>query len=147
MNYKMKGKHAKVSVVWNFKAPEGTKDAHYSIMRGTKSDLIIKQGVEENYKTTLYIKPNEIENFENNLVTALNEIQGKFPGVASTKISDSLWKINVPEELKIGHEAHFGQVTSNFLTYLEKEELPVWEVPNMISKYYTTIEAYKMAQD
>jgi methyltransferase-like protein len=116
-------------------------------MRGTKSDLIIKQGVEENYKTTLYIKPNEIENFENNLVTALNEIQGKFPGVASTKISDSLWKINVPEELKIGHEAHFGQVTSNFLTYLEKEELPVWEVPNMISKYYTTIEAYKMAQD
>ena len=75
------------------------------------------------------------------------KIQGKFPGVASTKISDSLWKINVPEELKIGHEAHFGQVTSNFLTYLEKEELPVWEVPNMISKYYTTIEAYKMAQD
>ncbi len=147
MNYKIKGKHAKVSVVWNFKAPEGTKDTHYSIMRGTKSDLIIKQGVEENYKTTLYIKPNEIENFENNLVTALNEIQGKFPGVASTKISDSLWKINVPEELKIGHEAHFGQVTSNFLTYLEKEELPVWEVPNMISKYYTTIEAYKMAQD
>ena len=54
---------------------------------------------------------------------------------------------DVPEELKIGHEAHFGQVTSNFLTYLEKEELPVWEVPNMISKYYTTIEAYKMAQD
>jgi predicted dehydrogenase len=147
MNYKIKGKHAKVSVVWNFKAPEGTKDTHYSIMRGTKSDLIIKQGVEENYKTTLYIKPNEIENFENNLVTALNEIKGKFPGVASTKISDSLWKINVPEELKIGHEAHFGQVTSNFLTYLEKEELPVWEVPNMISKYYTTIEAYKMAQD
>ncbi len=147
MNYKIKGKHAKVSVVWNFKAPEGTKDTHYSIMRGTKSDLIIKQGVEENYKTTLYIKPNKIENFENNLVTALNEIQGKFPGVASTKISDSLWKINVPEELKIGHEAHFGQVTSNFLTYLEKEELPVWEVPNMISKYYTTIEAYKMAQD
>jgi predicted dehydrogenase len=147
MNYKIKGKHAKVSVVWNFKAPEGTKDTHYSIMRGTKSDLIIKQGVEENYKTTLYIKPNEIENFENNLVTAINEIQGKFPGVASTKISDSLWKINVPEELKIGHEAHFGQVTSNFLTYLEKEELPVWEVPNMISKYYTTIEAYKMAQD
>ena len=147
MNYKIKGKHAKVSVVWNFKAPEGTKDTHYSIMRGTKSDLIIKQGVEENYKTTLYIKPNEIENFENNLVTALNEIQKKFPGVASTKISDSLWKINVPEELKIGHEAHFGQVTSNFLTYLEKEELPVWEVPNMISKYYTTIEAYKMAQD
>ncbi len=116
-------------------------------MRGTKSDLIIKQGVDENYKTTLYIQPNETENFESNLVTALSEIQGGFPGVTSTKISDSLWKINVPEELKIGHEAHFGQVTSNFLTYLENGELPKWEVPNMITKYYTTIEAYKMAQD
>ena len=147
MNYKIKGKHAKVSVAWNFKAPEGTKDTHYSIMRGTKSDLIIKQGVAENYKTTLYIQPNETEDFESNLITALSEIQGGFPGVTSKKISDSLWKINVPEELKIGHEAHFGQVTSNFLTYLENEELPAWEGPNMITKYYTTIEAYKMAKD
>ena len=147
INYKIKGKHAKVSVVWNFKAPEDTKDTHYSIMRGTKSDLIIKQGIDENYKTSLYIQTNETKNFESSLVTALSEIQGGFPGVTSTKISDSLWKINVPEELKIGHEAHFGEVTSNFLTYLENGELPKWEVPNMITKYYTTIEAYKMAQD
>ena len=147
MNYKIKGKHAKVSVVWNFKAPEGTKDTHYSIMRGTKSDLIIKQGVDENYKTTLYIQPNETEGFENNLAATLSEVQKEFPGVTSTQISDSLWKINIPEELKIGHEAHFGQVTINFLTYLKNGELPTWEVPNMITKYYTTIEAYKMAQD
>ena len=147
MNYKIKGKHAKVSVVWNFKAPEGTKDTHYSIMRGTKSDLIIKQGEAENYKTTLYIQPNETEGFENNLAATLSEVQKEFPGVTSTQISDSLWKINVPEELKIGHEAHFGQVTINFLTYLKNGALPTWEVPNMITKYYTTIEAYKMAQD
>ena len=147
MNYKIKGKHAKVSVIWNFKAPDGTKDTHYSVMRGTKSDLIIKQGEDENYKATLYLQPNKIEDFEINLVTALSEIQREFPGATSTKISDSLWKISVPEELKIGHEAHFSQVTSNFLTYLDNGELPAWEVPNMITKYYTTIEAYKMARD
>ena len=92
----------------------------------------------------------ELEEYTSQITKLYNERPdnfGPFWDPDKARISDSLWKINVPEELKIGHEAHFGQVTSNFLTYLEKEELPVWEVPNMISKYYTTIEAYKMAQD
>ena len=29
---------------------------------------------------------------------------------------------------------------------LEVGKLPEWEVPNMITKYYTTIEGYKMAK-
>jgi predicted dehydrogenase len=37
INYKLKGIHAKVSVIWNFQAPEGTGDTHYSIMRGTNA--------------------------------------------------------------------------------------------------------------
>ncbi len=51
--YNINGVHAKVSVVWNYKAPEGTGDTHYSLMRGTKASLIIKQGKEENFKPTL----------------------------------------------------------------------------------------------
>ena len=53
--YKIKGAVAKVSVVWNFKAPEGGGDTHYSIMRGSISNLEIRQGVEEKYDPTLYI--------------------------------------------------------------------------------------------
>jgi predicted dehydrogenase len=34
--YQLKGVFAKASVIWNYKAPEGTGDTHYSIMRGTK---------------------------------------------------------------------------------------------------------------
>ena len=51
----------------------------------------------------------------------------------------------IPKVLKIGHEAHFSQVTNNFLKYFKESKLPEWEVPNMISKYYTTTEAYKKA--
>jgi hypothetical protein len=36
MNYTIKGVHARVSVIWNFQAPEGAGDTHYSIMRGSK---------------------------------------------------------------------------------------------------------------
>ena len=145
INYTIKGKHAKVSVIWNYKAPEGTGDTHHSIMRGSRSDLIIKQGDAENYKPTLYVVSKGGENFESNLNNALESIQGEYPGIEANKISDSKWKILIPEVLKIGHEAHFGQVTDNFLKYHKDGKLPAWEVPNMITKYYITTQAYKKA--
>ena len=145
INYTIKGKHAKVSVIWNYKAPEGTGDTHQSIMRGSKSDLIIEQGDVENYKPTLYVVSKERENFESNLNKALESIQGEYPGIKANKISDSKWKILIPEALKIGHEAHFGEVTDNYLKYLKDGQLPEWEVPNMITKYFTTTQAYKKA--
>ena len=148
MIYKVKGKHAKVSVIWNYQAPEGTGDTHYSIMRGTQSDLIIKQGAEENYKPTLYIHSKGNKDFEQSFNSALkNEVTQRFPGTTTDKVSDGVWKVNIPDALKIGHEAHFGQVTQNYLKYLEDGKLPEWEVPNMITKYYTTIEGLKMAKN
>lgn len=148
MVYKIKGKYAKVSVIWNYEAPEGTGDTHYSVMRGTKSDLIIRQGEEEDFKPTLYIKFKEKGDFESEIKTALEgDIVSIYPGATSEKINDSLWKINIPEKYKIGHEAHFAQVTQNYLRYLKQGELPEWEVPNMLTKYYTIIEGYKMAKE
>ena len=147
INYTIKGKHAKVSVIWNYKAPEGTGDTHQSTMRGTKSDLIIKQGETENFKPTLYVFAKQDENFESNLNQALQSLQGDYPGIGADRISDSQWKIVIPKVLKIGHEAHFGQVTNNFLKYYRNGKLPEWEVPNMISKYYTTAQAYKKAME
>ena len=145
MNYTIKGKHAKVSVIWNYTAPEGTGDTHQSIMRGTKSDLIIRQGADENFKPTLYINSKVNKGFESKLNLSISELQVEFPGIKAEKISDKVWKILVPDLLKIGHEAHFGQVTNNFLKYFKKGKLPDWEIPNMKAKYYTTIEAYKLA--
>lgn len=85
MVYRIKGKHAKVSVIWNYQAPEGTGDTHYSMMRGTKCNLIIQQGLEENFKPVLYIESNE-SNFEQRLNEALaNEITLEFEGLPQKK--------------------------------------------------------------
>tara|TARA_B100001175_G_C19512196_1_gene644601 strand:- start:1948 stop:3303 length:1356 start_codon:yes stop_codon:yes gene_type:complete len=145
INYTIKGKHAKVSVIWNYKAPEGTGDTHQSSMRGSKSDLIIKQGEAENFKPTLYVSAKQGENFESHLNQALQSLQSDYTGIEAYKISELQWRIVIPPVLKIGHEAHFGQVTDNFLKYYKDGKLPGWEVPNMISKYYTTTQAYKKA--
>jgi predicted dehydrogenase len=146
INYKIKNVHAKVSVIWNYQAPEGTGDTHYSIMRGTKSNLIIKQGEEEQYKPTLYIQPLENgKDFEPMLVNQLVSLQTKFPGIGISKVND-MWMVTIPDEYKEGHEAHFGRVTEKFLEYLDQRNMPAWEVPNMIAKYYTTTKALEMAK-
>jgi predicted dehydrogenase len=143
INYTIKGIHAKTSVIWNFKAPEGTGDTHYSIMKGTKANLVIRQGAEENYKPTLYIETVETTKdieVENHFIS----IQSKYPGVQLKK-NNKGWEVIIPEKYKEGHEAHFGRVMEKFLEYYKNKNMPAWEIPNMITKYYTTTKALEIA--
>ncbi len=138
INYMINGVHAKTSVTWNYKAPEGTGDTHYSIMRGTKANLIIRQGKEENYTPSLYIEMVDPE-LKNTLMNDFKKIETMYPDV-SLQETEKGWQVMIPEKYKEGHEAHFGRVTENFLEYLKNGDIPGWEVPNMIAKYYTTIK-------
>ncbi len=45
----------------------------------------------------------------------------------------------------MGHEQHFAQVTEKFLRFLAEGNMPAWEVPDMLAKYYTTTEAYRLS--
>lgn len=148
INYQIKGIHAKVSVIWNFEAPAGAADTHFSIMKGSKANLIIRQGKEENYKPLLYIEPinnPDIRKFESNLKNSLAKVQSRYPGVDIQKSGDR-WSVTVPEKYHNGHEAHFGQVTEKYLEFLQNKNMPTWEVPNMIAKYYTTTRALEIAR-
>ena len=147
INYTIKGVHAKVSVVWNYQAPEGTGDTHYSIMKGSKSNLVIKQGAEQDYKPKLYIEPTkeiDSEEFEIEVNAASKILAEKYPGLEIHK-SDKKWEVLIPDKYKTGHEAHFAQVTEKFIQYLTEGKLPDWEVPNMITKYNLTTQALEMA--
>ncbi|MBI9018668.1 MAG: Gfo/Idh/MocA family oxidoreductase [Phycisphaerae bacterium] len=146
--YKINDVHAKVSVIWNYQAPEGAGDTHYSIMRGTKCNLIIQQGKDENYKPTLYVEAIGNNDIAADLQMAITEtLQEKYPGIALEAISGGKWKVVIPAKYHVGHEAHFGQVTEKYLKYLADGKLPKWEVPNMIAKYFTTTAALKMAME
>ena len=145
INYTLRGVHAKTSVIWNYKAPEGTGDTHYSIMRGTKANLVIRQGKEENFKPVLYIEPIKSDAaFQTTLEQQFSKISAKFPGVELYKTAKG-WSIKLPEKLAEGHESHFARVTHNFLGYLKNKNMPAWEGPNMLAKYYTTTKALEIA--
>ncbi|MFY7828374.1 MAG: putative oxidoreductase C-terminal domain-containing protein [Flectobacillus sp.] len=146
INYTIKGVHAKASVIWAYKAPEGGGDTHFSIMRGTKANLVIRQGAEQKYQPVLSIEPAKYSaDFEQKLKATVAKIALKFPGIGVQK-TDKGWDVIVPDKYKDGHEAHFGLVAQRYIQYLKDGKLPVWEVPNMLAKYYTTTEALKLAQ-
>lgn len=147
MNYTINGVHARVSVRWNYKAPEGTGDTHNSVMRGTKANLVIKQGAEQQYKPELYIEQAAGQSAlsEQVLQQQIEKLQAKYPGIALKKVNNGWW-VTIPDSFKEGHEAHFARVMEKFLEYFKNKNMPAWEVPNMIAKYYTTTAALEMAK-
>lgn len=149
IDYVMKNVHTKVKVKWNFQAPDGAKDTHYGFMRGTKAQLVIRQNQEQDYKAQLYVEPAKDTDkaqlkaaFDN----AILNLQKDYPGLAAVD-TDTGWQITIADELRIGHEAHFEQVTQRYLQYLQDGKLPDWESPNMLTKYQITIAALEMAKD
>jgi predicted dehydrogenase len=143
--YRIKGVNVRISVKWNYKAPEGGGDTHFSVMKGTLSRLEIRQGPEQHFQPELYVVPaKDSPGFEDNLAKEVKRLAGLYPGISVEK-ADTGYHILIPAALRVGHEAHFAQVTKNYLRYLQLGALPDWEVPNMLAKYWLTTTAMKMA--
>ncbi len=83
--------------------------------------------------------------FEETLRGAVAKLNGTWPGLELKRAGD-YWEVSIPEKYRVGHEQHFAQVTEKFLRFLAEGKMPDWEVPNMLAKYYTTAEAYRLSQ-
>lgn len=149
VTWKLKGVCAKVTALWNFESPGGqfgSKDTHYSMLRGTRATLSIRQGPEENYSPALYVEKAagvDARAFEPALQTAVSNIAKTWPGIEVKKLADK-WQIVIPAKYSVGHEAHFTQVAETFLRYLKDNTMPEWERAAMLAKYRTTIDAIKL---
>ncbi len=146
--WRLRGVNCKVSVVWNFMAPKGTGDTHYSIMRGSKAELVIRQGADEGYKPVLYVKARgDVAATGAALEAALAKVRGKWAGVAAVATDEKgVWRITYPSEYDIGHEAHFSQVVRMYLDWMKAGKEDPDYVDNMLVKYYTIVEARKKAR-
>ncbi|MBN1294787.1 MAG: oxidoreductase [Candidatus Latescibacteria bacterium] len=146
-NFRLDGVNIQVEVIWNYVAPKGTGDTHYSIIKGTKANVLVRQGKEQNFVPELYVEPAQGVD-KAALGKALKEFfasQKQFPSLSVVEEKDG-WRIDIPQEYRIGHEAHFGQVTDRFLEYLGGAPMPEWENANMLAKYYVTTKALEMAE-
>ena len=148
IDYAVKGVFSRVTALWTYDAPAGAGDTYYSLLKGSKANLEIKQGAEEDWKATLYVRPknpNDTGTLSKALNEAIKDINRQMPGVSISWVANG-WRVNIPAEYDKGHESHFGDVMKRYLQYLKEGNLPAWEVPCMIAKYYTTTKALEMAQ-
>ena len=137
-----------MTVTWNFQPPEGGGDAHFSVIRGTKAHLLILQEKEQRYRPELYVQaapgvaPKDLAE---SLGRAVSVLEKKYPGLSLAE-EKGRWRVVIPDAFRVGHEAHFGQVTERFLQYLKDGRLPAWEIANMTAKYDLTTRALALAR-
>ena len=151
MNYQLAGVNCRVSVIWNFMAEvgtEGTGDTHYSVVKGTKANIEIRQGAEQGYKPMLYVvnKGGDADSFEKTLQSVLHSLDDKYPGLEVCKVAENEWQIIIPSAIAKTHEMRFSSVMKVYLDYLKQGEIPAWERSHMKAKYYTTTKAYELAK-
>ena len=145
--YTLRGVNVKVSVLWKFAAPAGAGDTHDSLLRGTKASLHIRQGAEQGYKPVLYIEPAGKPDpaWSKALEATFVKLADRWSGITLKDLGDRR-EVVIPEKYKVGHEAHFGQVTETFLGYLQDKPVPAWEVPDTLSKYHTVMDAWQLSR-
>ncbi len=145
ITFRLKDIYGKVSVSWEYEAPPGGQDTHYSIFRGTKANLVIRQDKTTDFEPVLFVEP--IGSFDHTdwserMEAVMKEIDKDYSKVDFEE-SENGFKIIIPEKFKVGHEALFTQVTEKYLDYLKAGAMPQWEKDFMLTKYYITTEAYK----
>ena len=151
--YTLKGVHAKVAVEWHFMPPRGGGDTHYSVMRGSNAELVIRQGPRQGFRPVLYIKLRpgaDVVKTETAINLALAELGDTYPGIkavpAMGEEPGAVWKLDVPQKYDIGHEAHFSQVMKQFLDWVKAGSMPERERQNLLVKYHTLSEAWKKSR-
>jgi predicted dehydrogenase len=130
VTYTLRGVHTSLDVIWDWEAPAGGGDSHFAVYRGTKARIEARQTKADGYKPEVYIVPNIAADAPAILAAAkarMAAVTNEFPGVGA-EMKGSEIKVVIPDALRVGHEAHFAQVTGRFLTYLrDRTQLPAWE--------------------
>ena len=149
IEYIIKGVRARVVVDWGFEPPAGGGDTHFSVIRGTKASMIIRQEKEQNYRPELYVEAApgvSADALRGPLAKTIAALQTNFQGIELKEGERGGWRILIPDRLRLGHEAHFAEVLRRFLGYLKDGRLPDWEGQNMLAKYWLTTRALSLAR-
>jgi predicted dehydrogenase len=141
VSYALRGIHIKLDVLWNWEAPAGGGDTHVAIYRGSKSRIEVRQPKDPE----LYVVPQD-SGVRRELVSSMEKLSARYPGIGMEDEGDAI-HIQIPAQYRVGHEAHFAQVTNQFFSYMKHPEtFPAWENPNMLAKYYVSTKGVDLSR-
>lgn len=143
--YRVKEIPVHIRVIWNLEIPEGCGDRHFSIIKGTRSDLMIRQLPDRGFKVELLIVPRKNPSEVEAVVKGcLERWSHQYPELSLCRKDESIL-IEIPDELRTSHEEHFCQVRDTYLDCLSKGSYPPENSSGIVSKYTLLAEARKRA--
>jgi predicted dehydrogenase len=149
VSYALRGIHTRLNVIWDWEAPAGAGDTHFAVYRGTRARVEVRQTKADGYRPELYVVPASADAGAQVLTAArakISSLRGAYPGIAVEERGAEI-HVTIPDALRVGHEAHFGQVASVFMKYLrDRKSLPAWERPNMLAKYFVTTTGTELSR-
>ena len=149
VSYTLRGVHTRLGVIWDWEAPPGSGDTHFAYYRGSRSRVEVRQAKEPGFRPELYVVPADAAAKPQILAAVQAKIQSLTRDYPGLTVDDRGAEIHVaiPDALRVGHEAHFAQVTTSFLRYFrDRSALPAWERPNMVAKYYVTTKGTELSR-
>lgn len=145
LSYRLRGVPVEIETLWGLEEPEGGGDLHHSILRGTRSDLIVEQGPETGFLTMLTINPVEGgQVFAGALTDAIARMQTGFPGLGFEPVGTQ-FRITIPKALRTTHEQHFAAVLQTFLGYLDEGKWPGNLDSDLDTKYTLLAQALDLS--
>lgn len=149
VNYTVAGTHVALDIEWGWEAEPGAGDVYEATFRGSKARAEIRQGKAEKFRPELYVVPNSTANRDAVFAALRKTVAGwqkNWPGVAVEERGGEA-HIAIPEKFRVGHEAHFAEVTRAFLGYLQAPAtLPEWEKSNMLVKYFISTKGVELSR-
>ncbi len=139
LGYAVRGVHVGLDMVWDWLEPAGGGDIHTEIWRGTRARIELRHGPDYGWRPELFVVP--LAEIEAALKRRIADLAEAHKGLGLEKHGGE-WKIVISDALRIGHDAHFRELTKGFLAYVENpESLPAETNANLLAKYYVTTAA------
>jgi len=150
--YRLRGLTVRYTVNWDYEAAgPGRHDLHEATARGSRARIRVQTVAtpEGRAATELSVIADGADDHAD-LFAAVGrrcgEWQLRYPGLKPVDLGDRI-RIHIPDRYRTDHEQHFADVLDEFLRHARNpRRAPLWEAPNLLTKYAITTQALEWAR-
>lgn len=151
MSYTLRDIHARVTVSWDYEAPQGKGDSTVIVAKGLRSHCAVRSvpNSQGEHQAELFVSAT-VPGEHAALFAAIRRRcliwQSKYTGISAIDMGHEI-QITIPERYRLQHEQHFTALFEQCLRFLRNPRwLPAWEWPNLLTRYAITTNAVRIAQ-